>query len=64
MDSHNTTLFKNVREGTFVFVVYWTAYIMIVFSPVLVLFLASLLDFGHTKRQVQSLQDGRCTLQH
>ena len=52
MDSHNTTHFKNVREGTFVFVVYWTAYIMIVFSPVLVLFLASLLDTQNDRFKV------------
>lgn len=57
MDSHNTTLTKNVREGTFVFVVYWTAYIMIVFSPVLVLFLASLLDTQNDRFKVYKTGD-------
>lgn len=44
MDDQNNTLSRKIREGAYVFTVYWTAYVIIVFSPVLVLFLVNLMD--------------------
>lgn len=44
MDDQNNTLSKKIREGAYVFTVYWTAYVIIVFSPVLVLLLVNLMD--------------------
>lgn len=44
MDDQNNTLSKKIQEGAYVFTVYWTAYVIIVFSPVLVLLLVNLMD--------------------
>lgn len=44
MDDQNNTLSRKIREGAYVFTVYWTAYVIIVFSPVFVLLLVNLMD--------------------